>query len=416
MRVLVLTQYFWPETFPISAEAARLRDRGHEVTVLTGKPNYPGGRILPGYRLWGVQREHHQGCEIIRLPLIPRGASGSVRLALNYLSFVLFGLVLGPIVLRRKEFDAILVYAPSPLLQAIPALLIARLKHAAVLVWVQDLWPESLSATGAVRNPRVLAAVRWIVKRIYLASDLILVPSRGFIGPIADIAEVGERLRYVPNPVPALHDGSGPDPAVAALATRIAEGFSVVFAGNFGRAQALDTVVEAAGYLRDVPGLKIYLIGSGRIENDLRTAIRSSRLENVILPGRFGPEAMPTLLSAAGALLVSLRDEEIFGYTVPSKLQAYLATGRPIIAALAGEGARLLGEAGAGLVCPPGDAEALARAIRDMAGTAPKRRSEMGAAGRSYFDANFAPDTVTTALAARIKEAVSSRVAYGARK
>lgn len=409
MRLLVLTQYYWPETFPITAEVRRLRDKGIDVTVLTGKPNYPAGAVFPGYRFWDIRRERHDGIEIIRIPLVPRGNSSAFRLVVNYASFILAGLLLGPIVLRGRRFDAVLVYAPSPLLQAIPAIAIARLKRAALLVWVQDLWPESLSATGAVSNRRVLAAVAWVVRRIYRSCDLILAPSRGFFGPIEDISGDPTRLRYVPNPVPVTRQLQRPEPDVTDLAARIGERFSVVFAGNFGRAQALDVVLAAAEQLRDLPQVRLVLIGSGRIGDDLRSEVRRRRIDNVDMPGRFPAETMPTLLAQAGALLLTLRDEAIFSRTVPSKLQIYLATGRPIIAALKGEGARIVEEAGAGLVCAPGDATALAEAIRTMAQADVHHRAEMGKAALAYFEANFAPEIVTNGLAGHIEEAIEMR-------
>jgi len=166
MRVLLISQYFWPETFGINALVRALRERGVEITVLTGKPNYPDGQVFAGYSAWGVQRESFEGVEVIRLPLFPRGKRSSLRLALNYMSFVAAGLVLGPWLLRRRIFDVVFVYAPSPLLQALPAIWLSWLKRAPFALWVQDLWPESLSATGFVKNRLALGLVARIVRFI----------------------------------------------------------------------------------------------------------------------------------------------------------------------------------------------------------------------------------------------------------
>ncbi|MBO6675221.1 MAG: glycosyltransferase family 4 protein [Rhizobiales bacterium] len=398
MRVLVVSQYYWPETFIITAEIARLRQEGIEVTVLTGKPNYPSGNVFPGYRAWGIQHEKHEGTEIVRLPIFPRGQNSAIRLMLNYLSFVLSAAFFGPFVLRGRSFETVFVYALSPILQALPAIPIARCKRARLVLWVQDLWPESLSATGFVKNLHVLAAVRQVVRFIYRRSDRILVQSRAFRAPVAALTDDPGKIHYVPNPVPDLRPPQTPSPEIRALADQIGTGFSIVFAGNLGRAQALDTVMDAAGRLSDLPQVKLFLIGSGSMEPWLHDEVSRRGLSNVALPGRFPSDAMPVLLPKASALLVSLRAEEIFAHTVPSKLQTYFAIGRPVIAMLDGEGAAILTEAGAGLTCPPGDAEALALAIRTMYETSQQDRQAMGAAARTYFEAEFAPDKITAAL------------------
>ncbi len=398
MHVLLLTQYYWPETFPITAEVARLRAEGAKVTVLTGKPNYPDGQVFDGYKAWGVQREWHDGVEIFRVPLVPRGQNSGVRLALNYISFVLSAGLLAPLLLRRQRFNTVFVYAPSPILQALPGILIARLKQAKLVLWVQDLWPESLSATGAVTDRRILAVVASVVRYIYRHSDRILVQSRAFRQPVSALANDRSKVHYLPNPTPDLTPPDQVAQDVALLADDIGSGFSIVFAGNLGRAQALDVVMDAARELEDLASLRIFLIGSGSMDTWLHEQIARYQLTNVVLPGRFPADAMPPLLSKAATLLVSLRGDEIFTYTVPSKLQTYLAIGRPIVAVLDGEGAAILTEAGAGFISPTEDPTALASTIRKMYETSEKERADMGAAGRAYFEAEFAPELITKAL------------------
>jgi glycosyltransferase involved in cell wall biosynthesis len=400
VRVLIVTQYFWPETFPINSEVERLHARGLDVTVLTGKPNYPGGRIFDGYRARGQQRERHNDVEVFRVPLLPRGGNSSFRLAMNYISFALSASVFGPLMLRGRAVDAVFVYAPSPLIQALAGIVIARIKRAPLLLWVQDLWPESLNATGFVRNPLILSAVRIVVRFIYRRCDRILAPSRTFTAPIVASGADPSRIHYLPNSAPDSDIEPAPnDPqareAAHALAERIAAHFSIVFTGNLGQAQGLDTVLEAAGKLRDLPDLRIFLVGSGRLADKLSETIARLKLNNVDLPGSFAQGFMPVIQSHAAALLVTLRPERIFAYTVPSKMQSYLAMGRPIVAALDGEGAAILSEAGAGLASPAGDARALAQTIRRLYGMDESERQRMGRAGRAYFEAHFAPEIVT---------------------
>lgn len=410
MKVLLVSQYFWPETFGINALAHALRERGVELTVLTGKPNYPDGEVFAGHSAWGCRREEWRGIEIVRVPLFPRGRKSGWRLAANYLSFVAAGLCFGPWLLRGRRFDAVLVYAPSPILQTLPAIFLARLKRAPLALWVQDLWPESLAATGFVRNRKALAAVARVVRFIYRHTDRILVPSEGFRAPIAALADDARKIRYYPN---AWVDETAPaaaDAPVAALAANIAAGFSVVFAGNLGTAQALDTVIDAAEHLqREGSPVRFFLIGSGSVSGWLATEVARRGMTNVELPGRFPPAAMPHFYAAASALLVSLRDEPIFALTIPSKVQGYLAAGRPLIAALNGEGARVVCEAGAGIACPAGDAVALATAVARLAALDADTRIEMGENGRRYAVERFSLDRLADDLAAQLGELAAAQ-------
>jgi glycosyltransferase involved in cell wall biosynthesis len=410
VKVLLVSQYFWPETFGINALVRSLSERGVQVTVLTGKPNYPEGRVFNGYTANGVHREYHMGIEVIRLPLFPRGSHSGLRLALNYLSFMAAGAFVAPWLLRGRVFDVVFVYAPSPLLQALPAVWLARLKRAPLAVWVQDLWPESLSATGFIRNPTVLNQVARVVRYIYRHTDRILVPSEAFRTPIETLIGNRAEIRYYPNAwVDEPVEGEA-NARVDTLAGELASAFSVVFAGNLGTAQALDTVVTAAALLQQEGSeARIFLIGSGSQSDWLKSEIDRLNLRNVSLPGRFPPAAMPQLYAAAGALLVSLRDEPIFALTIPSKVQGYLAAGRPIVASLNGEGARVVDEAKAGFSCRAGDARGLADAIQAMSRLSHSDRADMGDNARRYAREHFSLDQLTDNLMKQFNDMVSAR-------
>lgn len=409
MRLLLVTQYFWPEHFGINALMKALEQRGVEVTVLSGMPNYPDGVIYTGYPKLSVLRGEYQGLETIRMPIIPRGRRSTVQLALNYLSFVVSGVLLGPWLLRRRSFDAVFVYAPSPLLQVLPAIFLARLKSAPLAIWVQDLWPESLAATGYITNTRVLNSVRWIVKFIYQRTDSILIPSEAFRSPIVRLACDPTKVCYFPNPCTVqAKSREFIEPDVQELAADIASGFSVVFTGNLGTAQALDTVLDAAELLQDRNvGVRFFLVGSGSLSDWLIQQIRERRLCNVSVPGRFPAESMNPLYAAAFALLVSLRDEPIFSYTIPAKVQGYLAAGRPIIASINGEGARLVEQVGAGIACRAGDAKALADAVVTLLNTDPATLENMGVSGRKFAEAQFSPESLTNWLQKHLEQLVA---------
>lgn len=411
MKILLVSHYFWPESFIINEMVKKLAANGHEVTVATGKPNYPDGKIFEGYTREGIQREEFvPGVEIIRVPLHPRGSGGAKNLALNYLSFVFNGLIHFPRLLKGREFDAILVFGLSPILQAIPAVLLKWLKRAPLTIWIQDLWPESLEATGFIKNKLVLKGVGLVVRWIYACSDLLLVQSRAFFDPVAKYA-AREKLQYFPNSI-SLDPPQDPVIPPAELSAVLREHFCVVFAGNIGAAQAMPTVVEAARLLRQDANIRIVLVGSGSMLEWVKEQKVAQGLDNLYLAGRFPAAMMPAIFEDAGALLVSLTDSDAFAQTVPSKIQAYLASGRPIVASVRGEAARILQEAGAGVSCPPENAEAMAASIRELYQRDAADREAMGQAGRQYFDDNFDMDKQVQQLV----ELLASTKANKARK
>ena len=404
MRVLIVSQYFWPENFRINELVGSLSKGCIEVEVLTGKPNYPGGKVFDGYRAWGLQREIHQGNIINRIPIIPRGGGG-FRLALNYLSFVVSGVLFAPRMLQKKP-DVIFVCAPSPILQAIPAIFIGWLKGCPVVLWVQDLWPESLSATGHVRNVAVLKLVEWVVRFIYRHVDLLLVTSIAFEKPVRELAS-GTPVVYYPNSVDDAFamQSSIEIPEVNGLDG----GFVVMFAGNIGSAQAVGVIVEAAWLLREHSDIRFVILGDGSSREWMLNEIRLRELKNIYLPGRFPVETMPGFMQKASALLVTLADQPIFALTVPNKVQAYMAAGRPIIACLNGEGARLVAEAKAGLPVRAEDSRGLADAILQLYELSPDELERMGDNGRKYYREHFDHERLVEQLIGHLQAVTENR-------
>jgi glycosyltransferase involved in cell wall biosynthesis len=388
MRVLVVTQYFWPESFYLNDVVATLVKNGVEIDVLTGKPNYPEGKVLNGYRALGCQRETWNGCNILRVPLFPRGQKSAWRLVANYLSFVLFTSLLGPWLLRKRQYDIIFGYGVSPILQTIPALLIGRIKGCKVVTWVQDLWPDSLKATGYVHNQTVLDAVGSVVSWIYRRNDLLLVQSQAFVEPIKQLAPATP-IAYQPNSVDSSFTLQPSAEVALPDISELDQGFPVVFAGNIGSAQAIEVIVEVATRLADHPEIRFVVIGQGSRWEWMNEQVKARGLRNLHLPGRFPINTMPGLLKKAGALLVTLANESIFAQTIPNKIQAYMAVGRPILACLNGEGARVVTEAEAGISVPGGDTNRLVAAVLQIYDMSPAQRAAMGASGRQYFLEHF---------------------------
>lgn len=388
MKILIVSQYFWPEDFRINDLALGLKDKGHKITVLTGLPNYPSGSFFPGYGFFRKLRENYEGIEVVRVPLIPRGKGSGVRLALNYFSFVFFACLLSPFCCRRK-YDVIFVYEPSPITVGLPALLLKKLKQAPIVFWVQDLWPESLSATGAVKSAWILRLVEGLVKYIYQGCDLILVQSKAFYAPIEKLGVDKARIQYFPNSAEALYKPVVLEHDAAEIAA-MPNGFRVMFAGNIGAAQDFGTILGAAEKLKSYPDIHWLILGDGRMLPWVKDQIAKRGLGGTFhLLGRHPVEAMPRYFALADAMLVTLKKEPIFSLTIPAKVQSYLACGKPLIAALDGEGARIVQEAGAGLTPAAENSEDLANSVLEMYRMSPAERLAMGELGKQYFELNF---------------------------
>ncbi|MGE8637354.1 MAG: glycosyltransferase family 4 protein [Achromobacter sp.] len=390
MKILIVTQYFWPEQFFVNDFVRELTAQGHRVEVLTGKPNYPDGKVFDGYSESGCVLDRlEDGTVIHRVPLRGRREGGGKNLVLNYLSFVVNGLRHGHRALHGKDFDVVLAVAFSPITSVIPAIYLKwRLKRP-LSIWIQDLWPESLSATGFIRNRTILAGVGLMVRAIYSAASQLLVQSEAFRAPVERLA-AAHKIVYYPN--------SSRDPKAAPLApcvvapallATLETHFCVVFAGNLGTAQSLHTVLAAADKLRALPACKIVLVGSGSMLGRIRERIEREGLDNVVLAGRYPSEQMPHIFDRAGALMVTLNRDPILAQTIPSKVQAYLAAGRPIIGALDGAGAEVVSASGGGLVCAAEDADALADRIERLAAMDDAQREQLGAAGRRFYLEHF---------------------------
>ncbi|NYT39238.1 glycosyltransferase family 4 protein [Sphingomonas sp. R-74633] len=389
MRLLILSQYFWPENFRVNDLAHELIARGHEVIVLTGQPNYPDGHIFPDYRADPKRFAEFEGAPVFRVPVVPRGRR-SLQLIANYLSFVVSGWAFGPRKLRGREFDAIFVFQTSPITSALPALWLRWRRGTPVLMWVLDLWPDTLSAVGVVKSPRALRAVGALVRFIYRRCDRILVQSRAFFDNVERYAGGTEKVRYFPGWAEAMFDADGAAEALAPELDPYADDFKILFAGNIGQAQDFPAIIAAADTLRDTPALRWIVVGDGRAAEDAKADVARRGLEDkVVFLGRFPLERMPSFFNGADCLLVSLKNDPIWSMTIPGKVQSYLASGRPLLGMLDGEGANVIRESGAGVVGPASDPVALAENVRALMRLSPEERRHQGESGRRYCAQEF---------------------------
>lgn len=405
MKLLVISQYFWPENFRVNDLAAWLASQGHEVTVLTGIPNYPAGIFFRGYGPLRSRRETWNGVRVVRVPLVPRGKGGAIRLALNYLSFAFAASVLGPWRLGRA-FDVIFVHEPSPITVGIPAVIMRKRTGAPIFFWVLDLWPESVAATGGVRAKWLLDLLARLTRWIYSHCERVLVQSRAFVPLVRAMGVPEERILYFPNWAETVFriGGTGHPPVP------LPDGFRVMYAGNIGAAQDFPAILDAAERLKSRADIHWVIIGDGREAQWVREEVARRGLETVVhLLGSYPPDRMPDFFSHADVMLVSLKCDPVFALTVPAKLQAYMACGRPVVAMLDGEGARIVTEAQAGIAVSAGDAAGLAAAVQRLAGMGRIELTRMGERASEYNTANFGRDRLFEQLESWMAEPVASR-------
>lgn len=406
MKILIVSQYFWPENFRVNDLVQELVRRGHDVSVLTGYPNYPSGEIFKDFRDTPDAFSDFSGARIHRVPLAARG-KGSLRLVLNYLSFMLSASLLGPWRLRGQSFDVIFVFEPSPVTVGIPAIVLGKLKAAPVVFWALDLWPETLAAVGVVRSRRLLAAIGRLVRFIYNRCELVLGQSKGFIGSIAKYCDDKKKIRYFPSWAEEIYNLEAGQQAPEVPVRECS--FNVLFAGNIGEAQDFPAVLDAAERLKDDPAIRWLIVGDGRMTDWVTQEVIRRGLEKcVLLLGRFPFERMPSFYAHADVLLVSLKADPVFSLTIPGKIQSYLMSGIPLVGMLDGEGANVIREAQAGSVCAAGDSIGLAQAVRGLSVMSENERLTLGKNGRAYAKQEFDRDTLMDRLESWFDE-VSSR-------
>lgn len=389
MRLLVVCQYFYPEEFKVNELVEGLVERGNDVTVLTGKPTYPRGPYPEGYRFWGVMEEAYKGARVIRVPELTRGNGGGVGIVKSMLSFWVSSCWYAR--WHKMELDAILCFQLSPVTMALPALIYKRKTGAKLVHWVQDLWPESVTATTSIKGGIVVKLLNRLVTKIYKKSDVILIQSRAFEESICSKGNFADKLVYAPNWAEGLFEMG----AIKKVDTVLPDGFKVMFAGNIGVAQDFPAIIKAAQHTKDEPRIKWIIVGDGRAREDSEKEVNRLGLsETVKFVGRHPVDEMPAFFKQADLMVVSLKDDYIFSLTIPSKVQAYMVSRKPIVTMLDGEGSRVIEDAKCGLTARSGDYQALAANVKKVFGMSCSEREKMGESGYSYYCKSFSKQLV----------------------
>jgi len=385
MQILMLSQWFDPEpTFKGMAFARELVRLGHEVEVLTGFPNYPGGKVYDGYRIGLPKRENIEGVSVLRVPLYPSHDGSAVKRIANYASFALSAAILGTLLVKRA--DVMYVYHP-PATVGFAAAVISLLRRIPFVYDIQDLWPDTLSATGMVRSPGVLKLVGLGCRMVYRQAGRIVVLSPGFKEMLVERGVPEEKVEVIYNWCDEANIQRETGTASLVDYPFLAGRFNVVFAGTMGKAQALDAVIEAAAVLREShPGVQFVFVGGGIEVERLQGEKERIGLSNVLFIPRMPMQKIGSLLALADVLLVHLRDDPLFKITLPSKTQAYMAAGRPILMAVRGDAASLIEKSRAGLTCIPEDSRSIAQAVAKLCRLSRQELDEMGERGRKFYE------------------------------
>lgn len=392
MRILVVTQYIFPENFKSNELVFELAKRGHHVDVLTSIPNYPEGVYYKGYGIFKKRVETYKGVHFYRCLQTPRGRKASgLGLAMNYLTFVFFSFFwIVFYFIWKKKYDAIITHEPSPITQIIPAVILSKIRRVPVYSWIMDIWPDAMKNSVSPRmykmvKPILTGITNWVYKNSYK----ILITSKGFAQLVNRDGDFSDKIVYYPNwsidllklptdyPIPELP-----------------EGFRIMLAGNLGESQNLDAIGEVIMLLKDVAELKWIFVGDGSWKTWLDVFIKEHQLEDIAYTlGRFPGEAMATFYKKADAMLITLRGGFVdLDMTVPARMQSYMSAGRPVLGMIGPGVQDLIAEADCGYAVDAGDYRALADVIRNKVLTDKEAFERKGENGRRCFEREFTLD------------------------
>ncbi len=396
MKILFVCQYFYPEVFRGNDIAFHWAEGGHDVHVVTGIPNYPDGVFHKGYGLFKRRHEEIvqdvQGVKkfkgkvrVTRLPIVPRG-NNKIMLMLNYFSYLIAAWVYMLFHALFHKYDRVFVQQLSPVMMSAPGVLYKRIRKVPLYTWVLDLWPESLTAAGGINNKYILAFFRHYVKSEYKYSDKILISSRSFEESIAEYGDYRDKVIYFPQ----WSDGNDGALVEPMNAPSIPNGFRLMFAGAVGEAHGFECTMQAALLTQEHKEIKWIIVGDGRKLDWVKQFVKDNGLEETVFTlGRFPAETMPWFFKQADVMLVTLNDDPLFKLYAPAKISSYMATSKPIVAVLNGEGADVIKEADCGWCLSSGDAEGFAKLAIELSKQPKSLLEEKGHNARRYYEEHF---------------------------
>lgn len=400
MKILLVTQYFYPENFKSNDIAFELAKQGHEVDALVGIPNYPEGKYYKGYGLFKKRHEKVNGVNVYRTFQTPRG-KGGWRLPINYLSYVVSGCIDVLFHYAWKKYDCVICHETSPIFQAYPGIWVSRLRKIPFYMWVLDIWPDSMRSGGGINNEKIIAWTDRRVKGIYNRCDKILISSKRFTESILPKGNFADKIVYFPNwsedilAMPTNYD-----------IPKLPEGFKIMIAGNLGKAQNLEVVAEAMVKLHNIPEVKWVFVGDGSQKEWLdRFIVDNGLQENAYTLGRFPFAAMPAFYAKADAMLVTLRASyPHLGMVVPARLQSYMSAARPVLAMIGPGSQDIIKESNCGYAVDAGDVDAFVKVVCEKVLPHREEFEAKGLNGRRYYEENFRKEDCIDNLVAIINQ------------
>lgn len=384
-HILVVSQYFYPEQFRINDICQEWVKRGFKVTVITGIPNYPEGKYYEGYGISKKRKETWNGIDIIRIPLIPRGKS-KIGLVCNYLSFPVSGFIWN--LLSNIKADYVFNFETSPMTQTLIAVWYAQKHKVPCYLYVQDLWPEAVETVTGIHNPFIIKPLDTMVRYIYKHCDKIFCTSPSFVRDICKRGVDKKKVYYWPQYAEEFYQ-----PAEKHSVPEIEDddSFKIIFTGNIGYAQGLDTIPKAAKILKSKgANVKFYIVGDGRYKQELIKEISYAGVEDmVLLIGRHPAKRIPEFLACCDVAYVSFMNDSLFSKTIPAKVQSYMACGMPVLAASEGETNRIVQKADCGLCSRIGDEVSLAENVEKMMSMEIAELERMGKNAREFCNRYF---------------------------
>ena len=378
MKILVICQHYWPENFRVTEICEALAERGHQVTALVGLPNYPTGVIPKEYKRFHNRHQYRNGVEIKRCFEIGR-RPGKIGLAINYVSYMTSACIKA--LLHKRDYDVVYAFSTSPVLMTLPAALLRCFSHKKLLIYVLDIWPACLAAMNVFEGSLLYAVMKKVSKWVYSKADILTYSSKRFQSYLKSVHDISVPDEWY---MPQFADDVF---AEALPAKEPSAEKQLVFAGNIGKVQAVEVLIEAAALLRDQP-VRWHIIGDGSNYEACKSLAQKLELQDkVIFYGRKPLEEMPSYYAMADALIVSMRNDLSVNDTLPGKVQGYMAVGKPVLGSIAGETAYVLSKAECGLCAPPDDPVAFSEVVKAfLAHPSPE---QMGANGRKYYLEHF---------------------------
>ena len=369
-KILIVTEYFYPEEFKINEVAQEWKNKGHEVDILTHNPTYPHGQIFEYYKNKWFSKESYEGMTIYRVKSVTGYKTSLFKKLLKYLTFMMLGSIISLKI--GKKYDYVFGFAGGALTGMLPAVILRQFYKKPVTLWVQDIWPDTVYAFGFKKTKILEFFLNSFVKYIYRYSSNFAISSKGFEKKILTYADNSKEIVYAPNWADYLNKD------LDKFSFSNDDKIHFTFAGNIGVVQNIDNIIEAFGSLDDeyLNKVQLNILGDGSHLEKLKKTVKENKFKNIIFWGIKPRAEIYKYLEASDFFIVSLIDKEIFSHTVPAKTQTYIAIGKPIIAMINGEVADIVKENDLGLVCPPHNIEKIKSTFIAAIKTSKKERKK----------------------------------------